>query len=247
MSKNNKIYFVAVDKQSNMQSNIWELLIQKNDEIYLFSRVNGQDYKISIHKSGEVHAALTSEFAKNYNIKNQERYFLRNNMILQSQTLIDATTGNPFQTDEKYEIAHSIIFSNTELPDIYNEEKLNGLQSDVYVLEFPDNNSIIELWFCVACTLETEIEEFANIDKIFSFKLPSSGRHFVVLGKTYELTPDFLKTINAARKKAISMIKPENRQFAKQITVGLSSPDEPDATIELLLNSTNEKSDVQNC
>lgn len=237
MSKSNKFYFVAVDKQSNMQSNIWELIVQKNDEIYLLSRVNGHDYKISIHKSGEVHAALTSEFAKKHNIKNQERYFLRKKMILQSQTLIDATTGNSFQTDEKYEIAHSIIFSSTELSNAYNEENLNKLWSDVYVLEFPTNNSVIELWFCIASTLETEIEEFSNIDKIFSFKLPSSGRHFVVLGKTYELTPDFQETINEARNKAILMIKPEERQFVKQITVGLSSLNEPDATIELLLNS----------
>ena len=37
MSKSNKFYFVAVDKQSNMQSNIWELIVQKNDEIYLVS------------------------------------------------------------------------------------------------------------------------------------------------------------------------------------------------------------------
>lgn len=244
MSKSNKFYFVAVDKQSNMQSNIWELIVQKNDEIYLLSRVNGQDYKISIHKSGEVHAALTSEFAKNHNIKNQERYFLRKNMILQNQTLIDATTGNSFQTNDKYEIAHSIIFSSTELSNVYNEENLNKLPSDVYVLEFPNNNSVIELWFCIASTLETEIKEFSNIDKIFSFKLPSSDRDFVVLGKTYDLTPDFQKTLNEAREKALSLIESENRQYVKQITVGLSSPNEPDATIELLLNSIHEENSI---
>ncbi len=75
MKEKRKFQFFVGDNYF-VRSSLWNVIASRND-LMLIATAWGDDFKVTLHKSGECHSALTSEYAKRSKIRNQERYFAR--------------------------------------------------------------------------------------------------------------------------------------------------------------------------
>ncbi|SBW04140.1 hypothetical protein KL86DPRO_20265 [uncultured delta proteobacterium] len=75
MSKKDRFQFGVGDCQGK-RSNIWSVILNKND-MYLFSKGFGSDFKISFHESGQCQLSMTDAVVKRENIANRHRHMDR--------------------------------------------------------------------------------------------------------------------------------------------------------------------------
>ncbi|MFN7686420.1 MAG: hypothetical protein ACK5OP_01700 [Sphingobacteriales bacterium] len=67
----------AVGERNGLKSSIWTVAINKAD-IYVFSRLFGSDFKLSLHESGNAQWSFTSDFvARQIDMPNKDRHFIK--------------------------------------------------------------------------------------------------------------------------------------------------------------------------
>lgn len=67
----------AAGERNGLKSSIWTVSVNKSD-IYLFSRLFGSDFKLSLHESGDAQWSFTSQFvARQIEMPNKDRHFIK--------------------------------------------------------------------------------------------------------------------------------------------------------------------------
>lgn len=77
----------AAGQRNGLKSSIWTIAVDKND-IYLFTRLFGSDFKLSLHESGAAQWSHTSEFvARQIDMPNRDRHFIKWNYTRTNDSL----------------------------------------------------------------------------------------------------------------------------------------------------------------
>ena len=67
----------AAGKRNGPKSSVWTITVSKS-EIYIFTRLFGSEFKLSLHESGDAQWSFTSEFvSKQINMSNKERHIIK--------------------------------------------------------------------------------------------------------------------------------------------------------------------------
>ncbi len=67
----------AAGERTGLKSSVWTVVVKKND-IYLFTKLFGGDFKLSLHESGDAQWSYTSEYVSRQNeMKNQDRHLMK--------------------------------------------------------------------------------------------------------------------------------------------------------------------------
>lgn len=216
MAHYNEVEFYALSFDGSKKSNTWKLIIEKDEEIYCMSKQNGKDIKISIHKSGEVHIALTSEYAKRADIKNQERYFKRFNLakLTDKRKTIDA---KDIDLTKKFEIAGSVLFLSTELKNDVDEteDSKAGIP-----LKFSKGKNVMNVLICISCVPKFKFNNISWGKEIFRAKLPRTERTISLVVREYRHSIQIRSILKYAYKKKKQLVPRKERKNYMQATIG---------------------------
>ena len=67
----------GIRNELGQQSCIFNLIVKKNDEVYLLERRSGDHIKVSLHRTGQNQISFTSTFISTLNIPNQARHITK--------------------------------------------------------------------------------------------------------------------------------------------------------------------------
>lgn len=183
------------------------------------SKQNGRDIKISVHKSGEVHTALTSEYARRADIKNRERFFKRFNLAKLSDKR-KTMEGKDIDLTKKYEIAGSVLFFSTELKNdvVKTEDSEAGIP-----LKFSKGKNVINVLICISCSPKFELNNISWGKEIFRAKLPRTERTISLVVREYRDNKQIRSTLKYAYKQKKQLVPRKEWKNYMQATVGIEN------------------------
>ena len=111
MGKKSHDFKIMVGSFNTLHSTVWSIKLRKGD-VYLMTDSGGNAHKVSLHKSGIVHSALTQEKYKDFEMEHNDRTRVRWSKALQLN-----------QAD----IMYSIIFPHSELYEASLNTPLEGV------------------------------------------------------------------------------------------------------------------------
>lgn len=124
MGKRDKDFKFMVGKPDSLCSRIWSVKIRKND-VYIMNEM-GKEHKISLHKSGICHSAVTKESAEKFGMTSEQRRAVEWKL-----------------KDDKSNIAFAILFPNSQLR---NRNKKNSKTDNILYIPIPPICSSVVLY-----------------------------------------------------------------------------------------------------
>lgn len=185
MSKNKKKngFRIAVGLDDSFSSRVWTVVTSGEGDVFIMDR-HGREHKITLHKSGECHSAVTSDSWDAISRKFRLSYKSRCN----NKWFVDATTLG-------YVDAFNLVFPYTQLKDRRDEMK----PSTKELLRVPfssaplslhgqiTHSTIIKFIKATPEAEETNIEKALNINIIKSVKLNCAENLLIGYYHTNEL------------------------------------------------------------